>query len=1094
MTTTRVLLTAALLPLLCMMFAAIPMVSGTIESTANSEAWLAAENSNFRYAEEGSVITNDLLEITVRDDYTNATVTGAMVSLLHQGVVIGSALTCNEGIALLAVPTDATDTPEIPSEFALSENYPNPFMSDTRVDLALPHEQTLAVSVYNVLGQRVITRQLLIPAGYHTLDLSLGHLATGTYFLRVTGRASGTVKLFKMGGTLQGMVPGPSLSVSPGRMPDLQQGAVPVRPSAGKLSADEYILKVETDRYDTFESAFSLSELRNLAVPLSRNNEIEFIVTDQQNQPLTLLLNVDGGSGSFTVMAPGTLWLKSGRYSLTGQTQTHVIDDQIEVVSRDTTLSITAFPVDDDQEKKVTGSELIAEALRRGEIDYETSLIYRAFSIFGDPRLPLNFHGTVRSIADATSLFLEIHRQGERISGETLEALAPFMARPNDPVSIFSSGPIREKGLFRDDQNIAPADKELAYPDRDGRVLFDTVDTWVSVPAAGGLARAWVPSIDGEEAASRELATSLAGAIDEVWPLLFGPNALLKQPLADVPGSPSKDINPDGAIDVFFVDFQTIDSRMDGCLDNPAGNFCTLSGGLGIANPVAPRVGNTRSGYAVIDIWHAAHANTGGTGVAVTDALIGTLAHELYHIGQFGYNVFETAWLMESTATWAEFTVLRNLGRSADEVRAFLPDFFESTHRQLTDTIPPDLPYATYLYPLFVEMEQGQGTMGKVWARSASLGVQGERHFDNYLPFRDNFREFALRNWNADPVEPLYVTIDPGFPAGLQPEIAEEWTMNMEETITVSGELVLLSARYDRITVTLDEDAVQLLYIDLSKVTGNPDAGVDAIVTIEGRDPEVRNWSDRSEVKFCLDIEDERVEEIILIVSNASMDSPLSSVIEIDTEEVCPAFVGTVTYNHTVEGSYVRSDGRLEELSRQTNVVMDIVLDYHEDYSSSANNFVATSGRVRWSHNNSTITHNVYCGSVGKDEYGIQETRVTGGGSYPVSEGVNLVSMWWRTGQWLQPDQDRYVMSVGHTTVGLGTGPDYQYKSQTFLCDVPGSESWFHLTFYINETIISEIIDEDRLMDGWRHERLHYDGSVSEVRTLDWDLRRYTDK
>ena len=1091
MITTRVLLTAALLPLLCMMNAAIPMVSGTIESTANSEAWPAVENSDVRYAEEGSTITNDFLEITVRDDYTNAAVADAIVSLLYQGEVIGSTLTCNEGIALLAVPPDAAVPPEIPSEFAISENYPNPFLSDTRVDLALPHEQTLAVSVYNVLGQRVITRQLNIPAGYHTLNLSLGHLATGTYFLRVDGGASGTVKLFKMGGTLQGMVPGPSLSVSPGREPDRQQGAVPIRLSAGILSVDGYILKVETDRHDTFESAFSLSELRNLAVSLSRNNEVAFIVTDQQNQPLTLLLNVDGDSGTFTVATPGKLWLKSGRYSVTGQTQAHVVDDQIEVASRDTILYITAFPADDDQEKAVTGSELIAEALRRGEIDFETSLIYRAFSIFGDPRLPANFHGTVRSIAEATTLFLEIHRQKDRISGETHEALAPFMARPNDPASIFSSGPVREKSPLGEDENITPAGKDRY---RDGRVLFDTVRTWVNVPAAGGLARAWVPSNDADEAASRALATAFAGAIDEVWPVVFGPNALLKPPLPDEQGNPSKYINPDGAIDIYFVNFQTIDARMDGCLDDPTGDFCTLRGSLGVACPVPPEVGNTSSGYVVIDTWHTEHGNTGGMGAAVTDALVGTLAHELYHIGQFGYNVFETAWLMESTATWAEFTVLRNLGRSADEVRAFLPDFFENTHRQLTDTIPPDLPYATYLYPLFVEMEQGQGTMGKVWARSASLGVQGERHFDNYLPFRDNFREFALRNWNADPVEPLYVTIDPGFPAGLQPEIAEEWTMNMEETITVSGELVLLSARYDRITVTLDEDAVQLLYIDLSKVTGNPDAGVDAIVTIEGRDPEVRNWSDRSEVKFCLDIEDERVEEIILIVSNASMDSPLSSVIEIDTEEVCPAFVGTVTYNHTVEGSYVRSDGRLEELSRQTNVVMDIVLDYHEDYSSSANNFVVTSGRVRWSHNNSNIIHGVYCGSVGKDEYGIQETRVTGGGSYPVSEGVNLVSMWWRTGQWLQPDQDRYVMSVGHTTVGLGTGPDYQYKSQTFLCDVPGSESWFHLTFYINETIISEIIDEDRLMDGWRLERLHYDGSVSEVRTLDWDLRRYTDK
>jgi len=1089
MKTTRILLTAALLPLLFVIYAAFPLVSGTIESLSESESWLAAENPDALHAEEGPSITNDFLEITVRDDYTNEAVAGAMVSLLHQGAVIGSVLTCNEGIALLAVPTDAAVTPEIPSGFELSKNYPNPFLSETRVDMALPHEQTLTVSVYNILGQRVMTRQLNIPAGYHTLNLSLAHLATGTYFLRVDGRVSGTVKIFKMGGIVQGGAAGPSLSVSPGRKPDRRPGTVPVRMSDGTLSVDGYILKVETDRYDTFESAFSLGELRNLAVPLSRNNEVQFVVTDQKKEPVTLLLSVDGGSGSFTVTAPGKLWLKSGRYTVTGQTQTLVVDDQIEVASRDTTLTITALPADDDQDKGITGSELIAEALKRGEIDYETSLLYRAFSIFGDPRLPANFHGTVRSIAEATTLFLEIHRQGDLVSGETLEALAPFMARPNDPVSIFSSGPVRDKSLIQDDENIAPAGKDRSYRDRDGRVLFDTVRAWVSVPAAGGLARAWVPTSDGNEAASRELATAFAGAIDDVWPVVFGPNALLKPPLPDEPGNPSKNINPDGAIDLYFVNFQTIDARMDGCLDDPTDDFCTLRGSLGVACPAPPEVGNTNSGYVIIDTWHAEHGTTGGTGAAVTDALVGTIAHELYHIGQFGYNAYETAWLMESTATWGEFTVLQSLGRSANGVRAFLPLFFGNTHRQLTDTIPPQLQYATYLYPLFVEMEQGRGTMRKVWARSSSLGEQGERHFDNYLPFREHFKEFALRNWNADPVEPLYVTIDPGFPA-TQPEIADERILEMEETITITGELVPLSARYDRITVNLDEDAVQLLNIDLSEVTGNPDAGVDAIVTIEGKDPEVQNWSDRSEVKFCLDLEDERVEEIILIVSNASMDAPLSSVIEIDTEEVCPAFVGTVTYNHTIEGSYERSDGRIEELSRRTNVVMDIELDYHEDYSSSPNNFVVTSGRVRWNHNRSTSTHDVYCGSVGKDEYGILEIRVTGSGTYRVSEGVNLVSLWWRTGQWLQPDEDSYVMSASHTTVGLGTGPNYQHKSQTFLCDVPGSESWFHFNFFIMDTIISEIVDEDRLKDGWRLERLHH-GSVTEVQTLDWDLRRY---
>ena len=45
---------------------------------------------------------------------------------------------------------------------------------------------------------------------------------------------------------------------------------------------------------------------------------------------------------------------------------------------------------------------------------------------------------------------------------------------------------------------------------------------------------------------------------------------------------------------------------------------------------------------------------------------------------------------------------------------------------------------------------------------------------------------------------------------------------------------------------------------------------MDAIVTIEGKSAEVRHWSNESKITFCMDKADERLVNMVLIVSNAS--------------------------------------------------------------------------------------------------------------------------------------------------------------------------------------------------------------------------------
>ena len=58
----------------------------------------------------------------------------------------------------------------IPIEFALHENYPNPFNPTTTLRFDLPELSDMTLIVYNMLGQKVKTFNMQsTPAGYHSV-------------------------------------------------------------------------------------------------------------------------------------------------------------------------------------------------------------------------------------------------------------------------------------------------------------------------------------------------------------------------------------------------------------------------------------------------------------------------------------------------------------------------------------------------------------------------------------------------------------------------------------------------------------------------------------------------------------------------------------------------------------------------------------------------------------------------------------------------------------------------------------------------------------------------------------------------------------
>lgn len=84
----------------------------------------------------------------------------------------------------------------LPSEFSLSQNYPNPFNPSTTIRYAIPEQSTVALKIYNLLGQEVaalfngVQGIGTYDAVWNGQSLSGVQVATGVYFYRLEARTS----------------------------------------------------------------------------------------------------------------------------------------------------------------------------------------------------------------------------------------------------------------------------------------------------------------------------------------------------------------------------------------------------------------------------------------------------------------------------------------------------------------------------------------------------------------------------------------------------------------------------------------------------------------------------------------------------------------------------------------------------------------------------------------------------------------------------------------------------------------------------------------------------------------------------------------
>gem|GEM_PF-6305347 len=92
---------------------------------------------------------------------------------------------------------------DLPTEYALHQNFPNPFNGSTTIAYSLPEEAPVTIEVFNILGQRVanLVSGEIKPAGQHAIAWDASHaangaLTSGAYLVRIqAGSFTQTMKM-----------------------------------------------------------------------------------------------------------------------------------------------------------------------------------------------------------------------------------------------------------------------------------------------------------------------------------------------------------------------------------------------------------------------------------------------------------------------------------------------------------------------------------------------------------------------------------------------------------------------------------------------------------------------------------------------------------------------------------------------------------------------------------------------------------------------------------------------------------------------------------------------------------------------------------
>ena len=486
--------------------------------------------------------------------------------------------------------------------------------------------------------------------------------------------------------------------------------------------------------------------------------------------------------------------------------------------------------------QRPTSEELIDEAESGGVIDHETAVLYRVFDIFGDARLPEAYRGDDAGVLDSRYLGT-VRRELDTYSTETQAALQPFLMPP-----IY-------EGSWASPAAAAPAAAlRKAASDFDPCTIVS--EDWDYRERPGGKVRVWFMKNTTDASRASDAATS---ADTEIWPKLAG--LMVREPRSDAaaPCNGGSD-----RLDIYLADAGT---NFVDCLDGDC-TYCP--------DYVCLRRTSNRS----------------------------ILAHEIFHTFQDAFSVAlghcptdrDYLWWTEGSADWAMDFVYPT--RNAEHSSA--PRFLRVPEVSLDE---PDRrhAYGTYLLPFFQHRSTDEPGFVRETQELCSVARAVEA-FDAALSgegLKEIWPAFAVHNYNFLPIIDYWMWDGLGYGAKRE-TIGATLSGTGGREFEVDFDLPPLSATYRRYifsdpevrSVAFWNGVTHELEVQASSfgdIYGHSDADpadidglhVHAFVKIAGqawRGPE--DWTNDRVVEYCRDKNDEDIEELVLVISNAQFADP----------------------------------------------------------------------------------------------------------------------------------------------------------------------------------------------------------------------------
>lgn len=547
----------------------------------------------------------------------------------------------------------------------------------------------------------------------------------------------------------------------------------------------------------------------------------------------------------------------------------------------------TSFPSSSASPEPATAQALIEAAHAAGQIDLVTSLIYRGETLFGLPGLPPEFAGATPAFED-NGLFAAILDLLPTLSPADQARLKPFVVRPTDPASIFAGGATAVTGSSA---TLASYTRPSA-----GRPITNDINecrNWVDSGPASPHFKVWA-CVSANAADDQAVVSSVAATMDDLWTRMTQPvpNGM-GEPIPDGRGpTPDPEFGGDQRIDVYVLTltqsvFREGDQRsIDAVADEV---------------PSEPFTGNTASGFMLVNRGRLADPD-----------FRNDLIHEFFHILEMAHNyramvnsAGQLQWFEDASATWAE----SYFGDSA-LVHGWFHDF-QASPLSLASSDGTH-PQAAYIWPIFMQQELGPAAIFATWQRIEGVGKADfagvNAVIDAQLPFKDHFRDFAVRNLNRDILgqvtvpgpEKRYQQLDPSIPDTYWPPIDARSIDADGMTSWTPTSMPALTARYLYLAGSAPGRDVTL---DLSGLT--PSDSLDADVLVHVKDHWERRQVDGTQFTFCRDVPADDIDQLYLVVSNHSDDpsSVISGAVTIKAEP-CDGWQGTMstevswTYSH----------------------------------------------------------------------------------------------------------------------------------------------------------------------------------------------------